>query len=536
MYKVVLVEDETVIREGIRDNIPWEEHGFSFVGEAGDGEMALSVIRQTKPDLLITDVKMPFMDGLSLCKIVSEEFPKMKIIIISGYDDFEYARQAINIGVDQYLLKPITKMNLKKALEEIREKLELENGPQDYQVQYTNEMKEYEQFERRHFFEKILEGEFSVMEIYDEAGKLGIDLTASAYNLLFFTIKEKSRLSEEIQEQFEESMDEIIQFVLRYPQYVLFRWNVNAYGVLVKAEESTITDLITRLVDKLSQVCESDTSIEQWYISLGKQVERLSLLAESYQTANHHMAYRFLVNDEHILSAETLEKYLGSSEEPNLNAVDSAKMNPDIIRDFLSQGDKSEIADFVASYVGGIKDALRSNMFRDYVVLNIRFTVIAYAEGHGSSQEELSNLMEREYSDMHLKAEEVEEYFIDMLSAALTIRDRESDVLSNRVLHRAMEYVDKNFENEDISLNEVAAKVNVSPSYLSTVFSQNAEKTFIEYVTGKRMEKAKKLLKTTDMSSGEIAAKVGYKDPHYFSFVFKKTQGMSARDYRTKKK
>ena len=94
MLKVFLVEDESVIREGFRDKIPWEQYGFQLVGEAGDGEMALPMIRKLKPDLLITDIKMPFMDGLSLSEIVKEEFPKIKIIIISGYDDFEYARRS----------------------------------------------------------------------------------------------------------------------------------------------------------------------------------------------------------------------------------------------------------------------------------------------------------------------------------------------------------------------------------------------------------------------------------------------------------
>jgi len=103
--KSILVEDETVIREGLRDRIPWEQYGYRFVGEAADGEVALPLIRKTRPDVLITDIKMPFMDGLSLSRIVREEFPKTKILIISGYDDFEYAREAISIGVDQYILK-----------------------------------------------------------------------------------------------------------------------------------------------------------------------------------------------------------------------------------------------------------------------------------------------------------------------------------------------------------------------------------------------------------------------------------------------
>ena len=106
MLRVFLVEDESVIREGLRDKIPWEQYGFQFVGEAADGEMALPLIRKLKPDVLITDIKMPFMDGLSLSEMVKEEFPRTRIIIISGYDDFEYARQAIVVDVDQYLLKP----------------------------------------------------------------------------------------------------------------------------------------------------------------------------------------------------------------------------------------------------------------------------------------------------------------------------------------------------------------------------------------------------------------------------------------------
>ena len=112
MLRAFLVEDESIIRETLRDTVPWGQYGYVLAGEAGDGEMALPLIRQLKPDILITDIRMPFMDGLALSKLVSQEFPDMKIIIISGHDDFEYAQQAIHIGVERYLLKPITKKAL----------------------------------------------------------------------------------------------------------------------------------------------------------------------------------------------------------------------------------------------------------------------------------------------------------------------------------------------------------------------------------------------------------------------------------------
>ena len=216
LRKVFLVEDETVIREGLRDRIPWDQFGYRFVGEAADGEMALPLIRKTKPDVLITDIKMPFMDGLSLSKIVSKEFPRMKIIIISGYDDFEYARQAIEVGVDQYLLKPVTRMKLKNVLLELKDKIEQDQEQEDYRTQFQNEIQEYEQFSRRRFMEKILEGELSVKEIYDEAERQSIEITAAGYNLLFLYLQEKNK---DKMEGFLKKQDEVLHYFLRYPQY-----------------------------------------------------------------------------------------------------------------------------------------------------------------------------------------------------------------------------------------------------------------------------------------------------------------------------
>ena len=127
MLRVFLVEDESTIRETLRDTVPWAQCGYEFAGEAGDGEMALPLIRQARPDVLITDIRMPFMDGLDLSRLVLREFPNVKIVIISGYDDFEYARQAIDIGVERFLLKPITKNSLMGVLGELKEKIEGSN-------------------------------------------------------------------------------------------------------------------------------------------------------------------------------------------------------------------------------------------------------------------------------------------------------------------------------------------------------------------------------------------------------------------------
>ena len=175
-------------------------------------------------------------------------------------------------------------------------------------------------------------------------------------------------------------------------------------------------------------------------------------------------------------------------------------------------------------------------MFGDYVVINIRCTVMAFMESIGAAQEDYEKEMDNGIRDMHMKPAEVFDYFVDTLRAAICIRDRKSSYQSGRLLRHALEYIDRNYDRESLSLSSVAEETDVSANYLSAVFSQNMQKTFIEYVTEKRMEKAKKLLGATDKSSGEIALEVGYKDSHYFSFVFKKTQGLSPREYRNSKK
>jgi two-component system response regulator YesN len=125
-YKVFLVEDEIVAREGIRDNVDWKSAGFEFSGEAPDGEIALPMIEAVRPDVIITDIKMPFMDGLQLSKIIREHMPRSKIIILSGHDEFEYAQAAVKIGVTEYLLKPVSSQDIQGSLQKLAAQLDQE--------------------------------------------------------------------------------------------------------------------------------------------------------------------------------------------------------------------------------------------------------------------------------------------------------------------------------------------------------------------------------------------------------------------------
>ena len=208
-------------------------------------------------------------------------------------------------------------------------------------------------------------------------------------------------------------------------------------------------------------------------------------------------------------------------------------MNPEIIRGFLREGKQEEIEDFINGYLAGVKEALESRLFRDYLLLNVRFTTVNYMEMLGISQQEV--LPESDHEKMRevsINSGDIYDYMQELLERALMLRDRESENQGKRVLKKGLEYIEENFSEDSLSLNSVAGAIGVSGNYFSSVFSQEMQMTFVEYVTRKRMEKARELLRDTDMRANEIALAVGYKNPHYFSFVFKKTQGCTPREYR----
>lgn len=537
MLKVFLVEDESVVREGLRDNIPWQQYGYEFVGEASDGEMALPLIQKVKPDVLLTDIKMPFMDGLSLSRLVHQEFPDMKIIIISGYDDFEYARGAIQVGAEQYLLKPITRAAMQKVLAELKTKIENEREQKTFQEKFQSEAREYEQFSRTDFFVKVFEGRMPVQDIYEEAAKLSLKINAACYNILLFNLQEK-RTGENMgmeSEDFARKREELLHYFVRYPENLVFRWNVNTYGVLMKGSVEQMPEFTARSLENVERICRPAQETLDWYVAVGEPVERLSLLAQCYSNANHLFAYRFLMPGQHVFTGETVRLSAPGKEEGGKIAdIDPAKMDAEIMRDFLLRGVKDEVGDYVENYLLALGEALQSAMFRNYLTLHAYFVTVSYVEGLGCEKEELIQLMgdkgltpERQYD-----VEELQEYLCGLIEKALELRDRESDNQSERILKKALSYIEENYSQESLSLNLVAGEVNVSANYFSAIFSRAMQVTFVEYVTGKRMEKAKKLLRQTQMHTGEIAQEVGYKDPHYFSFVFKKTQGCTPREYR----
>ena len=542
MLKTFLVEDEVVIREMIKKMIPWEQYGFELAGEASDGEMALPLILKSKPDLLITDIKMPFMDGLTLCKLVKKELPNIKIVILSGYDDFNYAKQAISIGVEDYLLKPITKNAFIERLEEIHNRYEHEKTQMEYYEKFRLEMQEYERNASRDFFEALVRADSNLEEIYQRADRLNLDIVAEAYNILIFspdTSDSSCNSSEGYSDWEAEVHKKIENYFLSHPVAMLFRHQVFSYAILVKGQRDSIEANIRECVETIKKIMEETSKNADWFIAVGEEADRLSRIKQSYHTAARTYAFRYLY-DGHILYYNMLEQVKESSadtsktETVQLKNVNINALNPEILQKFLSSGLEDEVDSFVHDYFHAIgQEPMESLVFRNYVVLNVRFSVLSFLKKIGYDDAELSR---EETDDIVEKTSQSTEasiaYAEDLLKKAISIRDENAGNQNRSVLKQAVDFINEHYMDEEISLNKVAHVANVSANHFSALFSQNMGQTFIEYLTALRMSRAKELLRCTSKRSSEIAGEVGYKDAHYFSYLFKKTQGMTPSEYR----
>lgn len=542
MLKIFLAEDEVVVRETIKRMIPWEELGFELVGEAADGEMALPLLIRQQPDLLITDIKMPFMDGLTLARLAKKEIPGLKVVILSGYDDFNYAKQAIGIGVEDYLLKPITKNALIERLSEIRSRYEHEKTQKEYYEKFQREMQAYEKNSSRDFFEALVGGSMDMMEVYKRAEKLGLDIVAEAYNVLIFTMncdEDFSGQRDEYSSWEAESLELLENFFAGHSSAMLFRSNIFSYGVLLKGQRETIEENTRASVDEIRKILSRQDGRREWFLAVGQSVDRLSQIQKSYHTASRAFSQRYLY-DENILyydEMETMEHPGGQAEtEDNayLQKVDVNALNPAILQKFLSNGLQEETENFVKDYFYAIgQEPMESLVFRNYVILNVRFSVISFIKGLGCDTNEMESAdTEEVLAESGKNMESAIAYAKKMISQAIEIRDQNSGNKNRSILKTVVDFIDSHYMDEEISLNTVANVANVSSNHFSALFSQNMGQTFIEYLTTLRMNKAKELLRCTGMRSSEIAGEIGYKDAHYFSYLFKKTQGMTPSDYR----
>ena len=520
MLKIFLVEDEMIMREGIKKNIDWEKENFVFVGDAADGELAYPLILQKKPDILITDIKMPFMDGLELSRLVKAELPDLKIIVLSGYDEFDYAKEAIDIGITEYMLKPVTSAKLLETLHRVekiilgeREKEAVKNG-------VDAEMK---------FFRKLVSGNMSVSLLLKEGRELGIELAASEYNLLLLQLFLGADVDES-HNRIEDIKQGFLKLKEVYPNIEIADRGREEFWFLLKGTEECPLSILENDIKSALEKLVSVENRTEYFGVLGKSTERLGDLSVCFEVANKRFAHRFLAERNNIYRIEDTAKIAFDLESLNLSQTDRKALEQ-----FLSTGLKEDIDSFIEDYFekAGGKN-IQSILFRQYVVMDIYIITVNFSQKMGYQKQELAELYgdRQEFMKVFASVEETKRYLKKLLETAIYLREKALPGKYDTVLRQAQEYIEEHYNQYDISLNTVAASVNLSPNHFSAIFSQELGETFIEYLTKVRMEKAKELLRTTSKKSTEIAYEVGYKDAHYFGSLFKKTQNCTPKEYR----
>lgn len=540
MIKLFLVEDEIVMREGIKNNIDWEKEGIEFVGEASDGELAFPMIQKLRPDIIITDIKMPFMDGLELSRIVKKEMPEVKILILSGYNEFDYAKQAISIGITDYLLKPISSGKLLESVKEVAAKIREEKEQKAYMEKFKEEMAENEHLEKQKFFSELVANKLSMSEMLEKGKRLGMDLSAENYVILLGMVKKAGDKVNQYSEEAVEIMDKLNEAIEGDESCYLFDRGAEGFGVLVKGDsEFQIEDFLQARRGDFDHILKKYAGLE-YFIGVGRTVQRLRELPDSFDEANKAFAYRYFEKTNRVVFYDRLEDS-GFNQEDTLDLfnLDVGKIDKKILQNFLKSGLQEEVSHFVHDYFAGIGGKnIESFLFRQYITMDMYFGTIAFVEEMGGESEEIIKRCGdiANVSGMLSSVDTTIQYITDIIKEALTLRDTLSASRYSAILGSAIEYIEEHYHEEEISLNKVAAHVNMSPSHFSTIFSQEMGRTFIEYLTNVRMEKAKELLMCTNMKSSEVGYAAGYKDSHYFSYLFKKTQNCTPKEYRLRGK
>ncbi len=533
--RIFLVEDEFVVREGIK-KIDWESHGYEFCGEAPDGEMAIPMIRKEKPDVVITDIKMPFMDGLELTRQVKKELPYTEIVILSGYEEFGYAKEAVSLGVSQYLTKPISAAELLKELDELKESIDKKRIEREIAQRYLNDIAEDTRKNRQDFFNELIEGSSSVSKLMERAEEIGIGLAASAYCILLVTSSADGN-DESYPEPDRRVNDRLHEWaVSNTDRFLMFDRNMDGQAVLFKGEdEDTLAQTIDEACDEFKKIISGYDNV-RYYAGIGCTVRRLSELNRSYEAASAAFAHRYFDPSNRIVKynddLSTLSRDIaGDTGEVEFSAMEVSKPDREGLLHYLKTGDISELEYFVDEFLNKAgRSALESLLFRQYVSMDMYFTVVEFIKGLG--QDKSAVTAPDGAMSVAQSPEAVRDYLKKLITEAIDLRNSISHSRYQDVVDSVIKYIEEHFADEELSLNVLAEYVRFSPNHLSMIFSQHMGETFSRYLIDYRIGKAKEALKCTSKKSSEIAVEVGYRDPHYFSYMFKKVTGMTPTQYR----
>lgn len=515
-YKVFLVEDEIVTREGIRDNVDWRSVGFDFCGEAPDGEIALPLIEKTQPDVLITDIKMPFMDGLQLCKIVRKQMPWIKIIVLSGHDEFEFAQSAIKLGVSEYLLKPISAAELQAVLQNIATVLDQEKEKSAKLKELQNQVQDILAMKKDRLLLDLVVGGVSSAEAVEEYGQIGLNMIAEYYLVILLKIQVFQNNGPLDPFKHQKVQDIVTDLIEVYPGAFYTQKSVEEILLIMMGDDPEQLKEDGRFLAELMT-----TDIEQ---ALGYQVE-FGVGSIQQRLTSIHLSFM-----DALAIVSNAEQ--GS---PQGNLVQASKLDQVAVESYLRTGLISEFDAFFASVLQDLSEAaLQSTLIKHYLFADIILTSAQFiAELGGDAASVIPAMTNVESLLAELKSrEQIREALHSIVAGVLSFRNEHAQDNKAELIFQAKTYIETHYANPDLLLEDVAASVNLSPSHFSMVFGRETGESFKTYLTRIRIERAKELLRTTALKCSEIAYHSGYNDPHYFSYAFKKNTGMPPQQFR----
>ena len=535
LYSIILVDDEEEVRKSIIKQIDWESAGFQVVGDAENGEDALEKIEVLEPDVVLTDIRMPYMDGLTLAEKIRQRYPSTKVVIFSGYDDFEYAQKAIKLNVTEYILKPVNVEELTSILKRIKSNLDEEIEEKRNVSRLRENYRKSLPIIREQFLNDMVHRRLADDLIESKLREYDIPITGARKWIIAAIDVEKSddrskktlSLHEE-EELIPISVMQIVREKLKsYCRFSLFQSTAEAGMVVIAALDDDNTT--TGLIDVLGDICKETKRILEVpvTIGIGHSVTGLSKIAGSYQSAVEALGYKAVVGSGITIYINDMEP-VGSGKLEFDNSDES---------DFISAvkfGPDEKIEAVMVRISGKLESARVHYRQQQVYVFGVLNTVIQMIQQYDLNLEEILG-GELEYLSVIDKLQKREEFGEWLLKTARKMNqaiNQERDMTTRQVIQQAKQYIMDNYQNPDLSVEMICRHLHMSPAYFSTMFKKETGQAYIAYLTEIRLNKAVELLNKTDDKTYVIASKVGYQEQNYFSYVFKKKFGVSPTKFR----
>lgn len=532
LYRIILVDDEEEVRKGIIRKIDWETLGFQVVGDAENGQDALEKIEQLEPDVVMTDIRMPYMDGLTLTSWIRQKYPSVKVLIFSGFDDFEYAQQAIKLNVTEYILKPVNVEELTQILNRVRENLDQEieqrRDVDRLRESYLNSLP----ILRELFLNDMVRGNMPAEDIRQKLEEYKIDILGAekwltaVINVENETAEETGLILHQEKELIPISVKSLLEDNLKdYCRFTAFN---SAVGItLIAAVDGEKKQ--TSLIDLLGDICKEIKRILQVTVTIGIGYFCMDLeqLPAAYQSAVDALGYQEIVGTGNIIYINDMEPV--SRGKLQLETRDEA----DLIA-AVKFGTREKIEAAARSFASRMENArvhMRQQQVYQMSIINCLIRLMQQQDldlGAMFGTDEMYGKVI--YGNM--KPEEFASVITEVGCRMNEAMNRERDKTAKKVILEAKQYILDHYQDPELSVDVMCRQLHMSPAYFSTVFKRETGQTYIAYLTEVRLDKAVELLNTTDDKTYVIAQKVGYQEQNYFSYVFKKRFGISPTKFR----